>query len=181
MKFTKKRRVGKTTKRMTLSRRGKKHGGEFKLLEQLKKTCMTSYESCTINKLISLSKLLKERKTAVNKNALEFNMKKQKIIFDQVNQNMKNVKTIKELGNILKVIRDDTDLFVYFNDPKNKPSFINSVNVPGINPNILEHTFKNIQTTIFQRQKRAKEIEFKRKFADFDRRNRLKQEHDSDF
>ena len=85
---------------MTLSRRGKKRGGEFQLLEQMKKnTCLTNV-SCTINRLVSLSKLIEESKTADKKNALGF-MTKQSSIFDEVNENMKKVKTIKELGGTL--------------------------------------------------------------------------------
>ena len=34
MQSTKKRRVQKTTKRMTLSRRGKKHGGDFSFFKK---------------------------------------------------------------------------------------------------------------------------------------------------
>ena len=156
MQFTKKRRVKKTTKRMTLSRRGKKRGGEFQLLEQMKKnTCLTNV-SCTRNRLVSLSKLIEESKTADKKNALGF-MTKQSSIFDEVNENMKKVKTIKELGSILKVIRDDYNLFDYFNDPSNKSVFIASVNVPGITQDILERTFEKMQTTLYLRQERAEE------------------------
>ena len=156
MQSTKKRRITRTTKRMTLSRRGKKRGGEFQLLEQMKKnTCLTNV-SCTRNRLVSLSKLIEESKTADKKNALGF-MTKQSSIFDEVNENMKKVKTIKELGSILQTIRDDYNLFDYLNEPSNKAVFIASVNVPGITQDILERTFEKMQTTLYLRQERAEE------------------------
>ena len=156
MQSTKKRRITRTTKRMTLSRRGKKRGGEFQLLEQMKKnTCLTNV-SCTRNRLVSLSKLIEESKTADKKNALGF-MTKQSSIFDEVNENMKKVKTIKELGSILQTIRDDYNLFDYFNDPSNKAVFIAAVNVPGITPYILQRTFDKMESTLYLRQERAEE------------------------
>ena len=161
MQSTKKRRITRTTKRMTLSRRGKKRGGEFQLFEQMKKnTCLTNV-SCTRNRLVSLSKLIEESKTADKKNASGFmtkqSMTKQRSIFDEVNENMKKVKTIKELGSILQTIRDDYNLFDYFNDPSNKAVFIAAVNVPGITPYILQRTFDKMESTLYLRQERAEE------------------------
>ena len=84
-------------------------------------------------------------------------MTKQRSIFDEVNENMKKVKTIKELGSILQTIRDDYNLFDYFNDPSNKAVFIAAVNVPGITPYILQRTFDKMESTLYLRQERAEE------------------------
>jgi len=146
MQFTKKRRVKKTTKRMTLSRRGQKRGGDFNFFKKTTQPtlptqpkqppCITSVR-CPKNNLILLSKRIKESN---ENNTLETTNK----LFDSyynVLDDMREVKTQKELGEALTIIRYDDLLLDFFDVKKHKEYFIKSVKVPRITPAILRSAF----------------------------------------
>ena len=163
MKYTKKRRrsVKKTTKRITLSRRGKKRGGEFSFfkkstqpiqpiqpiqptqpIQPIQPHCITSV-SCPKNNLIKLSKMINES----NENNTLDTTKKLFDSYNNVLSNMYYVKTKKDLGEVLNIIRYDDLLLGFFAIKNSKDKFIyqeqffDSVQVPNITPAILRSTF----------------------------------------
>ena len=131
---------------MTLSRRGKKHGGDFSFFKKTTQptqpiqpkqpSCITSVR-CPKNNLMVLSKRIKESN---DNNTLDTTRK----LFDSyynVLDDMREVKTQRELGEVLTIIRYDDLLLDFFDVKKHKEYFIKSVKVPKITPAILRSAF----------------------------------------
>lgn len=131
---------------MTLSRRGKKRGGDFSFFKKTTQptlpiqpkqpSCITSVR-CPKNNLMVLSKRIKESN---DNNTLDTTRK----LFDSyynVLDDMREVKTQRELGEVLTIIRYDDLLLDFFDVKKHKEYFIKSVKVPKITPAILRSAF----------------------------------------
>ena len=67
-------------------------------------------------------------------------------IYGNVLSNMSYVKTKKDLGEVLTIIRYDDLLLDFFYIKKHKEGFIRSVDVPNITPAILRGAFEKMMT-----------------------------------
>jgi len=173
MQFTKKRRVKKTTKRMTLSRRGQKRGGEFSLFKkptQPTQTLCITNNICTKNNLLLLSEAI----TKFDENPTMFGRYKLNRVLNNVLADMREVKTKEELGKVLGIIRDDIHLLYFFTGKKgkkNQDKFIKSISVikgkdklgndVDITPRILQIAFKKMLDKIINLSRHIAEEEEK--------------------